>query len=294
MISAGTCSITASQAGDTTYAAATNVVRSITITKLPQTITFTAPTGVTVSSTPQTLSATSSAGPSYPVSFATSSAACLISGTTLTVVSAGPCSITASQAGDGTYLAARSVVKSLTIAKSAQTITFTTPTAMTTTSNPQTLDATSSAGVSYPVAFASTTSSVCTIANSTVQVVAAGTCSITASQAGDGTYLAASSVSRSITITQPQSTLSISNSNATNIAKGTRGMTLATTGGSGSGAVSYNVTGAGCSYNPNSRVLSVATTYQPTVEVSCSVTATKAANGTFQVATSLRKIFVFK
>jgi hypothetical protein len=165
---------------------------------------------------------------------------------------------------------------------------------MTMASSPQTLNATSSAGGSYLVGFASTTSSVCTVANSTVQVVAAGTCSITASQAGDGTYLAASSVSRSITITQPQSTLSISNSNATKIAKGTRGITLATTGGSGSGAVSYNVTGTGCSYNANSKVLSVATTYQPTVEISCSVTATKAANGTFQVATSLPKIFVFK
>jgi hypothetical protein len=88
--------------------------------------------------------------------------------------------------------------------------------------------------------------------------------------------------------------LNISNSNAANISKGSQGMTLATSGGSGSGSVSYTVTGTGCSYNANSKVLSVATTYQPTVEISCSVTATKAANGTFQVATSLPKIFVFK
>jgi hypothetical protein len=101
VISDGTCSITASQAGDGTYAPAT-LSRSIAISKLPQTITFTAPTGVTVSSAPQTLVATSSAGSMYPVTFSTTSTACSISGTTLTVISAGTCSITATQAGGST------------------------------------------------------------------------------------------------------------------------------------------------------------------------------------------------
>ena len=208
MISAGTCSITASQAGDTTYAAATNVVRSITITKLPQTITFTAPTGVTVSSTPQTLVATSSAGGSYPVTFTTTSAACSISGTTLTVISFGSCSITASQAGDGTY--------------------------------------------------------------------------------------APATLSRSITIMQPQATLLVANSNDSNIAKGAPGITISISGGSGTGAISYSVSGAGCSYSSSTKVLSVATSYKPGVTVSCSVTATQGSSGTYLAATSAAKVFNFR
>jgi len=294
VVAAGTCSITASQVGDRTYAAATNVVRSITITKLPQTITFTAPTGVTVASTPQTLSATSSAGGSYPVTFTTTSATCSVNGSTLTVISAGTCSITASQVGDRTYAAASSVSKSITITKLTQTITFTQPSAMTMTTADQALVATSSATGSYPVTFTSTTLSTCTIVNGAIHVVSAGTCSITASQAGDGTYAAAANVSRSISVMQAQATLTISNSDASNIAKGTTGITLATTGGSGTGAVSFSVTGAGCLYNANSKVLTVSTLTQPNLAVSCSVTAAKAASGTYLVASSLPKIFIFK
>jgi hypothetical protein len=313
VVSAGTCSITASQAGDATTAAASNVVKSITITKLAQTITFIQPLSVTK---PPCLGcglyfglgATTSAGSTYELTFTSNSpSVCRVSGDqvygkpngygAVTIdgsMNAGTCSITVSQGGDGNYSAAVSVTRTFNVIKNAQTITFTQPTAMTTTTADQALVATSSATGSYPVTLASTTLSTCTIVNGAIHVVSAGTCSITASQTGDGTYLPASSVTKSFAITQPQSTLNISNSNAANISKGSRGMTLATSGGSGSGAVSYNVTGTGCSYNANSRVLSVATTYQPTVEVSCSVTATKAANGTFQVATSLPKIFVFK
>jgi hypothetical protein len=289
----GTCSITASQAGDTTTAAARNVVRSITIAKLPQTITFTGPTGVTVSTTPQTLSATSSAGGSYPVSFATSSAACSISGTTLTVVSAGTCSITASQAGDTTTAAASNVVRSITIAKLPQTITFTAPTAVTVSTTPQSLSATSSAGGSYPVSFA-TSSAACTIDGTTLTVVSAGPCSITASQAGDTTTAAARNVVRSITIMQPQATLLVANSNDSNIAKGASGITLSVSGGSGTGAISYRVSGAGCSYSSSTKVLSVASSYKPGVTVSCSVTATQGSSGTYLAATSVAKAFNFR
>jgi len=295
VVIAGTCSITASQAGDATYAAASSVSKSITITKLAQTITFTQPSAMTVTSTDQPLVATSNATGSYPVTFtSTTLSTCTIVNGAIHVVSAGTCSITASQAGDGTYAAASSVSKSITITKLAQTITFTQPSAMTMTTADQPLVATSNATGSYPVTFTSTTLSICTVVNGAIKVVSAGTCSITASQAGDGTYAAAANVSRSISVMQAQATLTISNSDASNIAKGATGITLATTGGSGTGAVSFSVTGAGCLYNANSKVLTVSTLTQPNLGVSCSVTATKAASGTYLVSTSLPKIFIFK
>lgn len=60
------------------------------------------------------------------------------------------------------------------------------------------ISASSDSGLS--ISFSSTTTSVCTVSGSTVSLVVAGTCSITASQAGDGNYNAAADVSRSFTV----------------------------------------------------------------------------------------------
>src|SRR5205085_2114788 len=50
------------------------------------------------------------------------------------------------------------------------------------------------------ISFASTTPGVCTVSGNTVTLVAAGTCTIVASQDGNGNYLAAASVARSFTV----------------------------------------------------------------------------------------------
>jgi hypothetical protein len=240
------------------------------------------------------LVATSSAGNLYPVSFAsTTTGVCTIVSGAIHVVGGGICSITASRAGDGIYLPATNVVKTIKINKLTQSISFNQPAAMSTLDADQALVATSNATGSYPVSFASTTTAVCTIVNGKIHAVTGGTCSITASQAGDGTYWPASSVVKSIAIKQPQSTLTILNSNASNIAKGTRGITLSSSFGSGNGAVSYSVSGTGCTYNSNTRVLSVAASYQPNSNTSCTVTATKAAHGIYLVSTSAAKTFTF-
>ena len=84
---------------------------------LSQSITFNAPADKTLPGS-FTLSATATSG--LAVSFAsTTSATCTVSGLTLTLVSAGSCSITASQAGDATYNAAADVVRAFTITAAA-------------------------------------------------------------------------------------------------------------------------------------------------------------------------------
>jgi hypothetical protein len=165
---------------------------------------------------------------------------------------------------------------------------------MSLTSVPQPLVATSSAGSLYPISFSSNTTSICSVIAGAINVLTVGTCSITASQAGDAIYATASRVAKSVLILQPQGPLVISNSNASNIAKGGRGITLNTAGGSGNGSISFVVTGAGCSYTPRTKVLTVAISYQPAAEVSCSVIAEKTASGTYLAATSPPKIFIFK
>ena len=71
--------------------------------------------------------------------------------------------------------------------------------------SPFDVSATASSG--YLISFASTTFSVCTVSGSgTVTIVAVGTCSITASQAGDSAYAAATPVTQSFLVVAPAAT----------------------------------------------------------------------------------------
>jgi hypothetical protein len=59
---------------------------------------------------------------------------------------------------------------------------------------------TASATSQLPITFTSNSTSVCTVSRTTVTLRAAGTCGITASQAGDATWQAASPVTRTFTV----------------------------------------------------------------------------------------------
>ena len=195
LLTQGTCTITASQAGNSTYAAASPVSQSFTVNLAAQSITFSAIATQTAATT-LTLSASATSG--LPVSFASSTASvCTVAGTTANLLTQGTCTITASQAGNSTYAAAASVPRSFTVNPHAQTITFAAP-ATQTVGTPLTLSATASSGLG--VTFASTTTSICTVSGTTATFVAAGTCGITASQGGNSTYAAATPVSQSFTV----------------------------------------------------------------------------------------------
>lgn len=84
---------------------------------------------------------------------------------------------------------------------SGQTITFPSLGNITLGGIAPTLAATASSGLT--LSYASTTTGVCTVSGSSITVLTGGTCSITASQAGDATYGAAANVSKSFTITAP-------------------------------------------------------------------------------------------
>jgi sugar lactone lactonase YvrE len=102
----GTIIVDANQPGNANYLAATQAQMTITVgTPLPtQTITFGQPQTQVVG-TPLTLTATATSG--FPVTFTSSTASvCTVSGSTATFIAAGPCTITASQAGDNQFFAA--------------------------------------------------------------------------------------------------------------------------------------------------------------------------------------------
>jgi hypothetical protein len=141
------------------------------------------------------MAATASSG--LPITYASNSASvCIVSGGEATLLAAGTCTITASQPGNTSYAAAISVTQSFKVLL-PQTITFNAiPTQ--THGEKLTLAATSNSGL--VVTYTSSPTSTCTVSGKVATFVAAGTCSITAAQAGNGTYAAAAPVTQSIAV----------------------------------------------------------------------------------------------
>jgi hypothetical protein len=109
-----TCYLHAAQAGNAVYAAASTVTQSFVVHPAPQTITFTAITGTQSAGTQLTLSATASSG--LPVTFTSiTTSVCTVSGSTLTLATAGTCTVHASQAGNSVYAAAPTATQSFTV-----------------------------------------------------------------------------------------------------------------------------------------------------------------------------------
>jgi hypothetical protein len=197
----GTCTVQASQTGNANYAAATPVNQSFQVTQANQTISFSALSNIALGTAPFTVSATASSG--LAVSFAAiTPSVCTASGATVTLVALGTCTIQATQEGNSTYAPATPVNQSFQVTQTSQTITFGALSNEVFGTAPFTVSATSSSGLA--VSFASLTSSVCTVSGATVTLVAPGTCTIQATQAGNANYSAATPVNQSFQVTGKQ------------------------------------------------------------------------------------------
>jgi streptogramin lyase len=255
LVAAGTCTIQATQAGNGTYAAATPVNQSFQVTQESQTITFDVLSNQTLGAVPFTVSATASSG--LAVGFvSTTTAVCTVSGSMVTLHTGGTCTIQATQAGNTAYAAATPVSQSFQVMQqspTSQTITFGSLSNMALGSAPITLSATASSGL--PVSFASLTTSVCTVSGSTSTLVVLGTCTIQATQAGNGTYAAATSVSQSFQIEAATFTMTPSTTSATVTPGQSAVLTVkVTTQGSYTSPITFSCSGlpavAACSFSP--------------------------------------------
>jgi hypothetical protein len=198
---AGTCKVDANQAGNANYLPAGQLQQSFPVAKNIQTITFTsAPTSPTFGGATYTVTATGGAS-GNPVTFASATATvCTVSGSTVTFVAAGTCTISADQASSTNYDAAPQVQQTFSVAKGNQTITFTSTAPSSATVGGPTYAVTATASSGLTVIFTSATSAVCTVSGSTVTFVAAGTCTINANQAGNGNYNTAPQVQQTFTV----------------------------------------------------------------------------------------------
>jgi hypothetical protein len=126
---------------------------------------------------------------------------CTVSGVVVSLVAVGTCTVQADQAGSASFNAAPPVQQSFSVTKADQTITFGVLSAKSLAQSPVTIGATASSGLA--VTFSSTTTPVCTVSGTTVTLVALGTCTVRASQAGNANYAPAPNVDRSFSITGP-------------------------------------------------------------------------------------------
>jgi|WetSurMetagenome_2_1015567.scaffolds.fasta_scaffold01452_7 gliding motility-associated-like protein len=194
---AGIAAITASQVGDDNYNAASDVQQTLTVNKASQTISFSALPEYVFGDTDFELSATASSG--LRVSFTSSNSdVASVSGTTVHITGGGTVIITASQTGDDNYLTAPAIQQTLVINKASQTITFTPlPSAVygDTDIDPE---ATASSGLT--VTYISSNENVAEIITGLIHITGAGSVEITASQAGDGNYNAATDVTLTLIV----------------------------------------------------------------------------------------------
>jgi hypothetical protein len=134
-IGLGTCTIDVNQAGNSNYNAAAQAQQAFAVGKGAQTIKFnsTAPTAATVGGTSYTVAAEGGAskeGVTLTID-GSSASVCTISGTTVSFVGVGTCTIDANQAGNSNYNAAPQALQSFTVtAPAAASATLTTTTAL--------------------------------------------------------------------------------------------------------------------------------------------------------------------
>jgi uncharacterized protein YhjY with autotransporter beta-barrel domain len=204
-ISAGTCTINADQAGDSSYLPAPQVSRSFTVIPVvpgaptigtaiagdtQASVAFTAPlniggsaiTSYTVTVSPADVAPINGASSPIVVTGLTNGQPYTFTVTADNVAGTGPAS-----------MASNSITPAAT-----QTITFANPGAQNFGTTP-TFTATSDSGLTPT--FTSSTTGVCTITTGgALTFVTAGTCTINADQAGNGSYLPAPQVTRSFTV----------------------------------------------------------------------------------------------
>ena len=204
----GTCTIQASQQGNSHYSAATNTM-SFTVGQASQTISIsTTPSNPTYNGAPYTIHATAAGG---PVTFAAdvASVACSVTPTgVVTFTAAGNCIIDADQSGSADYLPAQTRQQTFNVAQASQTVTPTSspPCSICITQTTYNLSGTASSGlaVQFGIDTSASTPGSCSIAGNVVTINGGlgfpGTCVIDFFQDGNQDYSAAPVQPQSVTV----------------------------------------------------------------------------------------------
>jgi hypothetical protein len=225
-----------------------------------------------------TLAVFATASSGLPVTFSVvQNGNCSISGNMVTFLNGGACGVIANQAGNVNFSAAAPVGQVVQVgAPTAQTITFATIPAQISGISIA-LTATASSGLA--VSFASTTPSVCAVSGNTATLIAVGTCTLVASQAGGGVYGPAKSVSQTFMVTQKAQSQTITFTLPATVTYGVAPIALNASATSGL-AVSYSVSGPGTLSGSSLSVTGAGTIV---------IVASQSGNSNYTVATSVQQ-----
>ena len=223
----GTVTITASQSGNDTYAAATPATQSLTVKDdryldqnitWDQTISSLSIGGADTNMTAKSIDADTGLDTNLTITYSSSDTAVvsIVNNTYLRIVGAGSATITASQGGNvdtgGRYNAATSVTKSVTVGKANQSIV--TSAGATTLPNltkdngdfpfPPAVKSVDGSGndTGLTLSYASSDASIVSVNGINLAPAGVGTATITVSQPGDTNYNAATSKTFTITVTE--------------------------------------------------------------------------------------------
>ncbi len=207
----GSCYVVASQVGNGSYWPSPNLSPyQLTSVRTYQSISFGAQAGQTYSAGGTfAISPAATASSALAVTYtSTTPGVCTVSGTTVTKVSAGTCTIAANQGGNSTYIVAAQVTQNVTIAKATQTITFGAQAGQTYSAGGTfSISPVATTPSTSSIVYSSTTPGVCTVSGTTVTKVTAGTCTIAANAATDTNYLVAAQVTQNVTIAKATQTI---------------------------------------------------------------------------------------
>ncbi len=286
----GTCVVDANQAGNANYNAAAQVQQLITVNKGNQTTSFTSvnPSPVLVGGPTYTPTATATSGLSVTFTIdGASTAGCSISAGVVSFTAVGTCVVDANQAGNANWNAAAQVQQSITVNKGNQTINFGAITTKTFDQSGISMGATATSGLA--ITYTSNTLSICTVNSGTgvVTFVAIGTCSITAAQAGNANWNAATSVTQTFTISQGNQTESFTSANPSPVTVGGATYTPTATATSGLAVtITLDGTSTGCSLSAG--VVSF------TAVGTCKVDANQAGNALWNAAAQVQQSIVVR
>ncbi len=140
-----------------------------------------------------TLAQVYSAAVGYVLPKTTTPSICVPSGFTVKLISGGVCTLTYETAATSTYLASDVYQQTFEILRDPQTIVFTLPSTANVSSKTLALTATASSGA--VVAYSTTSTGVCSIAGSTLNLLTSGNCAVTATQIGTSTLAPISATS---------------------------------------------------------------------------------------------------
>ena len=290
--SVATCVVTATKAASTGFNATTSATKSFSFASEIQAVA--APTNqatLTISNTTLTaipgstitLATTGGSG-SGAVSYSVSGTGCSVSGSSLTASAAATCVVTATKAASTGFNAITSATKSFSFANANQQTLTISNTALTgipgSTFTLTTTGGSGNGAVSFEVVGTG-----CSVSGNSLTASIDTRCVVTATKASSTGFNSATSATRAFNfVTANQNPLVVYPVLLAYL-PGTS-ITLSAIGGSGTGAVNYEVTGNGCTLNGS--------TLTSSIETTCTAWANKAASAGFNSITSDRKGYVFR